>query len=131
MHKFKAIAAIAGLSMLLAAPAMSQDAAALDPSGTFVDEWGTTFTFSLCGSGTDLCGTLDVLQGDSATEENLAYVGKQVMQAQQTEPNTWKGALEAGGLSAEATVTQTGPDTIDIQGCQGGLLCQTLTYQRQ
>ena len=59
MHKITALAAIAGLSAMLAAPAMSQDAA-LDPSGSFADEWGTTFTFSLCGSGTDLCGTLDV-----------------------------------------------------------------------
>lgn len=114
----------------MSAPSFAQDAA-LDPNGTFVDEYGTIFTFALCGSGTDLCGTLDVLKGDSATEENLAYVGTQVMQAQQVEPNVWKGSLDAGGLSAEATVTQTGPDTIDIQGCRGGLLCQTLTYTRQ
>lgn len=101
----------------------------MDPSGTFVDQWGTTFTFALCGDGTDLCGTLDVLEGDSATEENLAYVGQQVMQAEQTEPNVWKGSIEAGGISAEATVTQTGADTIDIEGCKA-LVCNSITYTR-
>ena len=102
-----------------------------DPTGTFVDEFGTSFQFTLCGdSGTDLCGVLATLKGESATPENLAFVGKQVMQAAQTAPNEWKGSLTAGGISADATVTQTGPDTIDIQGCRAALLCQTLTYNR-
>ena len=130
MTRFKALAAMVTLVGMISLPATAQDAA-LDPSGTFVDEYGTTFTFSLCGSGTDLCGTLDVLKGESATEENLAYVGSQIMTAQQTEANTWKGAIDAGDLSAEATITQTGPDTIDIEGCRAGLLCQTLTYSRK
>lgn len=130
MTRFKALAAMVTLVGMISLPATAQDAA-LDPSGTFVDEYGTTFTFSLCGSGTDLCGTLDVLKGESATEENLAYVGSQIMTAQQTEANIWKGAIDAGGLSADATITQTGPDTIDIEGCRAGLLCQTLTYSRK
>ena len=58
------------------------------PSGTFVDEFGTSFDFSPCGdAGTDLCAVLTNLQGESATEENLAFVGKQVIQAAQTAPN--------------------------------------------
>jgi hypothetical protein len=105
-------------------------AGTLDPNGTFVDEYGTSFTFALCGDGTALCGVLNTLEGESATEENLAYVGKQVMQAEQSAPNEWQGSLSAGGLSAEATVTQTGPDTIDIRGCRAAILCQTLTYVR-
>jgi len=109
---------------------MAQEATA-NPAGTFMDEYGTTFTFSLCGeAGTDLCGTLDVLKGESATEENLAFVGTQIMQAQQSGPNQWKGSITAGGLSADATVTQTGPDTIEIQGCRVAILCQTLAYNR-
>lgn len=130
MFGLKAWAPVVVLIGAMSVPALAQDAA-FDPNGTFVDEYGTTFTFALCGSGTDLCGTLDVLEGDSATEENLAYVGSMVMQAQQTEANKWKGAIEAGDLSADATVTQTSPDTIDIEGCRAGLLCQTLTYTRQ
>lgn len=130
MHLLKSVAVAAALASTLSLSAFAQDAA-FDPTGTFVDEFGTAFTFALCGSGTDLCGTLDVLKGDSATEENLAYVGTQVMQAQQTEANVWKGTIEAGGLSGEATITQTSADTIDIEGCQAGLLCQTLTYSRQ
>jgi uncharacterized protein (DUF2147 family) len=129
MTKIRTMAAIAALVGTLSIPAFAQEAA-MDPNGTFVDDWGTTFTFSLCGDGTDLCGTLDVLQGESATPENLAFVGTQVMQAKQSAANQWKGALEAGGLSAEATVTQTSPNTIDIQGCRAAILCQTLTYTR-
>lgn len=146
MHFLKTTFVIAALCSTAALPVFAQDAAApveaeagaevaaeaaaFDPSGTFVDEFGTSFTFSLCGEGTDLCGLLNTLEGESATEENLAFVGKQVMQATQTAANEWKGALTAGGISADATVTQTSPDTIDIQGCRAAILCQTLTYTR-
>lgn len=129
MKNLQVSLAVVLLGGALSFSASAQDVA-LDPSGTFVDKWGTTFTFSLCGEG-DLCGTLDVLKGDSATEENLAFVGKQVMQAQPDGPSKWKGAIEAGGLSAAATVTQTGPDTIDIEGCRAAILCETITYTRQ
>lgn len=122
-------ALVFGLLCAASLPALAQDAA--DPSGSFVDEFGTSFEFSLCGeSGTDLCGVLTNLEGESATEENLAFVGKQVMQAEQTAPNEWKGSLSAGGISADATITQTGPDTIEIQGCRAAVLCQTLAYNR-
>jgi hypothetical protein len=139
MHILKMTFAIGLLCAAAALPAQAQEAAApdetavqaIDPSGEFVDEYGTSFSFSLCGeTGTDLCGVLTNLEGESATEENLAYVGKQVMQAQQTAPNEWKGSLSAGGMTADATITQTGPDTIEIQGCRGGILCQTLAYNR-
>ncbi|MDB5613689.1 MAG: hypothetical protein JWQ22_1342 [Devosia sp.] len=130
MHILKTTFAIAALCAT-AMPAFAQDAAAFDPNGTFVDKFGTSFTFSLCGDGgADLCGTLNTLEGKSATEENLAFVGKQVMQAKASGPNEWKGALSAGGISADATVTQTSADTIDIQGCRAAILCQTLTYTR-
>jgi len=129
MKFLKTTLAIGVLCGAAAMPALAQDAA--NPNGKFVDSYGTSFEFSLCGeSGKDLCGVLTNLEGQSATEENLAFVGKQVMQATQTAPNEWKGALTAGGISAEATVTQTGPDTIDIQGCRAAILCQTLTYNR-
>lgn len=128
MHILNKTLALGLFSAALIVPAFAQDAA--NPAGTFVDSYGTSFEFSLCGDGTDLCGILKTLEGESATPENLAFVGKQVMQAKQTAPNEWKGALTAGGISAEATVTQTGPDTIDIQGCRAAILCQTLTYNR-
>jgi len=114
-----------------ATSAATSDAQAAVPSGKFVDEFGTSFEFSSCGeSGTELCAVLSNLEGESATEENLAFVGKQVMQAAPTAPNEWKGSLAAGGMSAEATITQTGPDTVEIQGCRAALLCQTLVYNR-
>jgi hypothetical protein len=113
------------------APTFGQDTPTTDPTGSFVDSFGTSFDFSLCGeTGTDLCGILTNLEGESATEENLAFVGKQVMQAASSAPNQWKGALDAGGMSAEATITMVGPDTIEIEGCRAAVLCQTLAYNR-
>jgi hypothetical protein len=135
MQILKTTLAIGMLCAATATPLFAQEQAArpsqsASPEGTFVDEYGTSFEFSLCGDdGTALCGVLTNLEGRSATEENLAYVGRMVMQAPQVAANEWQGSLEAGGISAEATVTQTSPDTIDIQGCRA-ILCQTLTYTR-
>ena len=100
------------------------------PQGVFVDEYGTSFTFSACGEGTALCGVLNDIQGNSRTEENLAYVGQQVMQAQPTGPNTWEGTVIFDGKEAKATITQTGPDTVEIQGCRAAILCQTLVFNK-
>lgn len=139
MHLVKTTLSIGLLLAANAMPAFAQDTAAepaappasADPSGDFVDEFGTSFSFTLCGdSGTDLCAVLTNLEGESATEENLAFVGQHVMQAEQTAPNEWKGTLAAGGMSADATITQTGPDSIEIQGCRAAVLCQTLAYTR-
>jgi hypothetical protein len=129
MHYLTKTITVGLLCAAAALPALAQDAAAL-PVGTFVDKWGTSFEFSPCGDGTDICGVLTNLEGKSATEENLAYVGKMVMKAEQVAPNEWKGSLAAGGMSAQATVTMVSPDTIEIQGCRGGILCQTLPYSR-
>jgi hypothetical protein len=52
------------------------------------------------------------------------------MKAERVAPNEWKGSLTAGGISAQATVTQVSEDTIEIQGCRGGIFCQTLAYSR-
>nr|WP_295891017.1 hypothetical protein [uncultured Devosia sp.] len=129
MRITQTIFAIGALCAAAAMPTLAQDAA--KPNGTFVDQYGTSFEFSLCGEdNTDLCGVLTNLEGQSATPENLAFVGKQVMRAEQVAPNEWKGSLSAGGMSAEATVTQVSADTIEIQGCRGGILCQTLAYSR-
>jgi opacity protein-like surface antigen len=122
----KKILATASFAALLAVPTMAQDAAS--PNGTWVDRWGTTFTFELCGDGTQLCGTLNDIQGDSRTEENLAFVNQQVVQGTQTGPNKWEGDIALNGGGAKAIVELTGPDTLKITGCQ--LLCSSIDYQR-
>jgi len=102
----------------------------LNPKGSFADAWRSSFDFRLCGEGdTDLCGVLTRLQGASATPENLAFVGKQVMEAKPSARNQWKGSLGVGRTVADATITIVGPDTIEIQGCQA-IICKTLTYNR-
>ena len=110
-------------------PSFAQESSAANPSGVFRDSYGTTFTFSLCGDGADLCGVLNDVQGRSRTEDNLAYVGEQVMQAEKAGPNEWQGTVIFDGRQASATVTQTGPNTVEIQGCRG-IFCQTLEFDR-
>lgn len=101
------------------------------PDGTWRDSFGTTLQFSLCGDGsTQLCATLLGVQGKSRTDGNLAFVNKQIMQADQTAANEWKGTVMFDGNKAESTITQVAADTIEIQGCRAVVLCQTLAFAR-
>ena len=108
-------------------PAAAQN---VNPAGAWVDNFGTSFEFSLCGDGTALCGVLTDIQGKSRTPDNLAYVNKQVVSAQQVASNEWKGTVVFDGAKANATVKQIAPDTIKITGCRAGIFCQTLTFNR-
>lgn len=122
----KLVIAVA-LSAFLTAPAMGQD---MNPNGVWVDSWGTTFTFELCGDGTQLCGVLNDIQGDSRTEENLAYVEQEVIQGEMVAPNKWEGNIALNGGNATATVEMIGPDTIQITGCTAAIFCSSIDYQR-
>ncbi|UXN68009.1 hypothetical protein N8A98_00360 (plasmid) [Devosia neptuniae] len=112
---------------LLSSGAVAQEAV---PDGTWRDSFGTTLQFSLCGEGTQLCATLLEVQGESRTEGNLAFVNKQIMQADQTAANEWKGTVMFDGSEAESTITQVAADTIEIEGCRVVVLCQTLSFSR-
>ena len=128
MNILKTTLAVTALCAGFAASAVSAQEAI--PTGVFVDQWGTSFEFQACGDGTTLCATLTNLEGDSATQDNLAFVGKQVIEAEQVAANEWQGELVAGGLSAAATITLVSEDTVEIQGCRAGILCQTLAYTK-
>jgi hypothetical protein len=117
---------ILALATAFTAPSFAQEAAV---EGTWVDSYGTTFQMELCGDGTNLCATLIDVQGDSRTEENLAYVNETVMNAQQTAPGTWEGTLTFNGSEARGKVTLVSEDAIAIEGCRG-IFCSTLTFNR-
>ena len=106
---------------------MAQEAT---PEGDWRDSYGTILRLSLCGDGTQLCGVLIDVQGESRTEENLAYVNQQVMQADRTGPLEWQGSVVFDGNAAQATITQIAPDTIEIEGCRVVVLCETLAFHR-
>jgi hypothetical protein len=116
----------AALAIFVVSPAISQD---ISPNGVWKDRWGTTFTFELCGDGTQLCGVLNDIQGDSRTEENLAFVNQQVVQAEMVGPNKWKGNVALNGGGATATVEMTSPETLKITGCQA-IFCSSIDYER-
>ena len=125
----KTLFAAVSLTALLAVPGFAQQAA--NPDGVWVDRWGTTFSFRLCGDGTQLCGTLKDIQGDSRTEENLAFVNKEVVRGTQTGPAKWEGAIALNGGNAKAIVQMTGPDTLKITGCRAAIFCSSIDYHRQ
>ena len=112
---------------LLLSPALAQDST---PNGMWQDSFGTILDLSLCGDGTQLCGVLVDVQGESRTEDNLAFVGQEIMQADQTAANEWQGAVMFDGSEAASTITQVAANTIEIQGCRVVVLCQTLSFQR-
>jgi hypothetical protein len=134
MHFLKTTIIFGLLCAATATPAFAQDQTARvnqpPPAGTFVDKYGTSFTFLQCGvNGASVCGVLNDVQGKSRTRANLQYVGKLVMQAAPVAPNKWKGSVVFNGARANATITQTGPNTVKVQGCRG-ILCQTLSSSR-
>ena len=122
----KTLAAAAMAAALFATPALSQN---LDPTGVWVDQWGTAFTFELCGDGTQLCGVLNDIQGDSRTEENLAYVNQEVVAANMVQPNKWEGEIALNGGGAKAIVETVSENTLKITGCQL-IICNSIDYQR-
>jgi hypothetical protein len=69
------------------------------------------------------------IRGKSRTPDNLAYLNRQVVKAQQVAENEWKGTVVYDGSQAAATVKQVSPDTIKITGCRM-VFCQTLTFNR-
>ena len=119
------IAAVAA-ALFATAPVVGQEA---NPDGVWQDRWGTTFTFELCGDGTQICGVLNDIQGESRTEENLEYVNQQVVQAEMVAPNKWEGTIALNGSNAKAIVEMTGPNELEITGCQG-IFCSSIDYQR-
>lgn len=98
------------------------------PAGTWRDKFGTTFQLARC-SGGDLCVTLNDVQGKSRTPENLAYIGRQVLQAHPAAQKQWQGTLTFNGSEANATLTQQGDDTLSVKGCRS-IFCETLVFNR-
>ncbi|MBJ3785653.1 hypothetical protein [Devosia sediminis] len=127
MTKVRSFLVGAALLSAIAMPAFAQEA---NINGTWVDAEGTSFTFKLCGDGTDLCGVLNDIQGASRTPENLAYVNQEVVQAEQTAPGKWEGTINYGGSAAGAKVTLVAENAIEITGCQLGILCQSITFYK-
>lgn len=124
----KSIFAAVAVTAFFAAPSLAESQ--INPNGVWVDRWGTTFAFRLCGDGTELCGVLKDIHGNSRTEENLTYVNRKVVQADKVGPNTWKGEIKLDGGSAVATVELKDANTLEITGCRGTLLCSSIDYQR-
>jgi uncharacterized protein (DUF2147 family) len=123
----RAIIALSAFA-LFSAGAVAQEAT---PDGTWQDSFGTTLQFSVCGEGAQLCATLLEVEGKSRTEGNLAFINQQIMQADQTSPNEWKGTVMFDGNEAQSTITQVAANTIEIQGCRAVVLCQTLSFSSQ
>ncbi|WP_196258655.1 hypothetical protein [Pelagibacterium limicola] len=120
------------IALLIAAttltPALAQEAS---PEGVWQDDWGTTLEISFCGEdATQLCAVLLDVQGESRTEENLAYVNQQIMQADMVAENQWQGTVIFEGNEAEGTLTHVAADSIEIRGCRALIFCETLAFQR-
>ncbi len=123
------VSSIIASCLLFASMAGGALAQSSNIEGNYRDRFGTTFAVSECGERNDICAVLTELRGDSRTVENLAFLGRLVLRASQTEDNQWQGRLSFNGANATATVTRKGADVLTIRGCRG-LFCSSLDFSR-
>ena len=119
----KPFVAAALLAVFFVAPAIGQD---MNPNGTWVDQWGTSFTFELCGDGTQLCGTLVWLSDVDYNKQYERFLNSPVASAiKQTGPNRWKGDMQLLGHKINGTITQRSETQMTLQGCAFLVVCKT------
>jgi uncharacterized protein (DUF2147 family) len=117
MHKRHTTLILATAMLVLgAAPAL---AANFDPRGRWQTTTGESrYDFGYCGDGSKLCATLVWLNADAMNTPARRQLGTHAVEsAAKTGSNTWRGPLTYDGMTADTTLTQTGPKTLTIAGC--------------
>lgn len=116
---------VAGLVMLAA----SAGAAQASPNGVWeLDTRDTRIALSLCGDGTQLCGTLVWLSDADYNQQYQKYLNAPVANGiKQTGSNRWKGAMQLLGNNITGTITQQSETQMTLQGCALLVLCKTYT----
>jgi uncharacterized protein (DUF2147 family) len=101
------------------------------PAGAWESSTGESrYKISMCGDGTQLCAKLTWLRADARTTENLQYLNKYVVRgAKMSGPNSWKGAVNVYGESANGSITVIGGDKLRLVGCRI-IICQTMEFNR-
>jgi uncharacterized protein (DUF2147 family) len=110
-------AALAGLTLAAGlGPALATE---FNPIGRWQTTTGESrYDFSYCGDGSRLCATLVWLNADAMKSPARKQLGTYaVNEAVKAGANTWRGPLTYDGMTANTTLTQTGPKQLTISGC--------------
>lgn len=126
MRQFAKILMAAVVALAGAAPALAS------PEGIWeIEMRDSRYEVSMCGDGTELCGTLVWLGGGADNAENRPYMNKMVINyAKPVGPNRWRGELNVLGTRANGTITLVNEDQIRLQGCVALIFCKTLQLYR-
>jgi len=128
MHLATKLASAVLATVLATAPVY---AIAADPTGTWQTTTGESrYKVSYCGKGGQLCAKLVWLRDDAKTEENLAYLNRNVVNgAQPASDNQWKGKVSYAGDTFSGTLTMTDSNSLKLNGCQA-MFCKTMNFSR-
>lgn len=129
MHfSIRTLAAALCVAGLTGAPAMAQNAT---PFGTWELSGGESrFEVFACGDGSELCARMTWLRDDARTDENLPYLGQNVLEgAQVAGVNTWSGTVHYDGDSYDGRLTLVDGENMRLQGCVG-IFCRSMELER-
>lgn len=104
-----------------------------DPTGLWeISSRDSRYAVNLCGNeGTSLCGTLIWLGRGANNEDNRPYLNTMIIDhAPKIDDGKWRGTLHLFGHTARGTITQTGDDQIELQGCAFFVICRTYELHR-
>lgn len=133
---------ITGIAMA-AAIAFAPQAAFAQKAEDAVGTWrhpenGSHIKMYMCGA--NLCAKIvKITDGQKVDDKNpnparrnRPIIGLHIMTAKKTGANTWAGSLykRDNGQTYSGTVTVTSKNALSLQGCAGGILCQSVTWSR-
>lgn len=118
------------LALLSAVPAGAQE---LNPIGIWEpDNRESRYEFSYCGeNGNRLCAKLIWIQEDKKDARNTKYLNTYMLRdARQTRLGFWQGTVTLEGFNIGGSVTQTGPNTLQLKGCALFVFCEDIRLNR-
>lgn len=130
----KTLSLVLGLALaVLGAAGAGAQQQVLDPIGVWEpDNRESRYEFAYCGENGDrLCAKLIWIQEDKKDARNTKYLNTYLLRdARQTRYGLWQGTVTLEGFNFGGTVTQTGPDTLQLKGCALFVFCEDIRMSR-
>lgn len=124
---------VLGLAVTLSSIAGANAQQAFSPVGIWEpDNRESRYEFTYCGANGDrLCAELIWIQEDKKDSRNIKYLNTYMFKdARHTRLNYWQGTVTLEGISIGGTVTQTGPDRMQLNACILFVICEDIRLRR-
>jgi uncharacterized protein (DUF2147 family) len=117
---------VGGLMAAVSMPALAEQSLGLWRT----DDGTMDYELTLCGDGTQLCGTLVALHGRGDNARNQKYLGTKVFdRLKATGNNKWSGTVTLVKYTANGDVTIDGSNVLHIKGCAYLVVCADISLQ--